>query len=159
MSVRSHQSSPLCRRLEYIGKNAFPILVAQYFLYYSALFLFVTMVYTPTTDVAIMLYVGSLVGIIWLGGMFDRFRVNRFWTVGLPYLVHRWPGLSHDMNLVAYRFPVLRGTQAALASLFFMGLPRFARPSSPPLRGSTSTTIRPLLPRRIVKGNYNCRPR
>ena len=116
MLVRSHQSNPLCRRLEYLGKNAFPILVAQYFLYYSALFLLVRMVYTPTTAVAIMLYVGSLVGIIWLGRIFDRFRVNRFWTVGLPYLVHRWPGLSRDMNLVSYRFPVLRGSQAALAS-------------------------------------------
>jgi hypothetical protein len=94
MLSESRQSSPLYTVTACIGRNAFPILVVQYFLYYSGLFLFVTQVYKPPFLVAIVLFISSLLAIIWLGRIFDRIRVNRFWTVGLPSLVYGWSKLN-----------------------------------------------------------------
>jgi len=115
MWARSHRFSSLGTSIECLGRNSFPILVAHYFLYYSALFLLETRFYQPTILVAIVLYISSLLGLIWLGKNFDRFRVNRFWTVGLPYMEHGWPVLNLAIkSLVSYRFPVLRRSQVAL---------------------------------------------
>jgi hypothetical protein len=81
--------------LKRLGRNAFPIFVIQYFIYYAALFLLVTQIGKPTVSVAVVLYISSLLGIAMLGLAFDRFGINRFWTVGLQALVRRWPVL-HD---------------------------------------------------------------
>ena len=76
-----------------LGRNSFPTFVIQYFIYYAALFLLVTQISKPTLLVAVVLYISSLLVIVLLGFGFDRFVVNRFWTVGLPALVRRWPVL------------------------------------------------------------------
>ena len=76
-----------------LGRNSFPTFVIQYFIYYAALFLLVTQISKPTLLVAVVLYISSLLVIVLLGFGFDRFGVNRFWTVGLPALVRRWPVL------------------------------------------------------------------
>ena len=73
--VRAKQSGVFRKIVECLGRNSFAILVAQYFLYYSALFLLETKFYKPTILVAIALYIGSILGIIWLGRIFDRVRV------------------------------------------------------------------------------------
>lgn len=90
MLVRSHRPSPLRSVFESIGRNSFPILIVQYFMYYSVLFLLETKFYKPTILVAVVFYLGSLLGIIWLSLIFDRFGVNRFWTVRLLSPVFRW---------------------------------------------------------------------
>jgi uncharacterized membrane protein len=80
--------------LKRLGRNSFPIFVIQYVTYYAALFLLVTQIGKPTVFVAVVLYISSLLGIVLLGLAFDRFGVNRFWTVGLQALVRRWPVLN-----------------------------------------------------------------
>jgi uncharacterized membrane protein len=86
---------------ERLGRNSLSVFVTQSFFYYTAFYLIMAHFYLSTFPVAILLLIGSLFCIVWLSSVFERFRLNRVWTVGLPSLAYQWSGL----NLVSGKFP------------------------------------------------------
>ena len=67
---------------ETIGRNTFPIFAAQFFLYYTLLYLFVTRVAVITPVVAMVLLPLSLIGVWAFAKVCQQYKVSRFLTVG-----------------------------------------------------------------------------
>lgn len=74
-----------CRRwLEPIGKNALPIFIFQFFVYWTLFYLLVVSVPTLSLGSALGLLLLSLVGIVIVAGLCQRYKVARFLTMGVP---------------------------------------------------------------------------
>lgn len=72
------------RWLEPIGKNALPIFILQFFLYWTLFYLLVISVPTLSLAVALGMLLISLLGIVWFANMCQRYKVARLLTMGIP---------------------------------------------------------------------------
>jgi len=87
LSVFFSQAQPSWMRtcvslVEPIGRNAFPVFVVQFFLYYTLFYLFVTRVAVITPVVALVLLPLSLIGVWAFAIVCQHYKVSRFLTVG-----------------------------------------------------------------------------
>jgi uncharacterized membrane protein len=73
--------------LEPIGRNAFPIFVVQFFLYYTLFYLFATRVTMIAPVVAMVLLPLSLIGVWAFARLCQQYKVSRFLTLGIPLLL------------------------------------------------------------------------
>jgi len=97
--------------LEQVGRNSFPLFIIH-FLIYGPLFVLVvtrTQAMTPARGVLFLLL--SLLGIIALGVLCNRFRVNRFLTVGLFAITKQWPILSRSIPITPTRHPIVLNSE------------------------------------------------
>ena len=68
---------------ERMGRNALSLFITQSFLFYTALYFFLSHSAKSTVPNVFLLLIGSLLCVMWLSGMYDRSHLNRLWTVGL----------------------------------------------------------------------------
>ena len=92
LSVLFSQAQPSWMRtcvsfVEPIGRNAFPIFVVQFFLYYTLFYLFATRVTVIAPVVAMVLLPLSLIGVWAFARVCRHYKVSRFLTVGVPFLL------------------------------------------------------------------------
>lgn len=84
-----------CRRwLEPIGKNALPIFIFQFFLYWTLFYLLVVNVPTLPLWGALGLLLLSLIGVVVGAGLCQRYKVAQFLTMGVP--IPAFPQLKSD---------------------------------------------------------------
>jgi len=72
---------------EPIGRNAFSIFIVQSFLYYTLFYLFTTRVTVIAPVVAMVLLPLSLIGVWTFARVCRHYKVSRFLTVGVPFLM------------------------------------------------------------------------
>lgn len=92
LSVLFSQTLPRWMRtcmsfVEPIGRNALPVFIVQFFLYYTVLYLFATRVAVITPVVATVVLPLSLIGVWIFARVCQDYKVSRFLTVGVPLLV------------------------------------------------------------------------
>jgi uncharacterized membrane protein len=88
------------RPLAMLGRHSLPAFLLQYLVYYGVLHWLDshTSRVTPVFAAAYLpLSICALFAAIWA---LDRLGAQRFWTVGLPWVLHTWPWLSRPVSAV-----------------------------------------------------------
>jgi peptidoglycan/LPS O-acetylase OafA/YrhL len=83
-----------------LGRNSFSIFLCQSFVYYTLAHLLLVHTAQETMRWAVLFWLASLAGIVWIGGLVERIGLTRTWTVALPYLIERWSVLRHKKSAV-----------------------------------------------------------
>jgi uncharacterized membrane protein len=115
---RSVQTGAVLRLAERMGRNSLSLYLTQSFLCYIACYLFMSHIYAPPFSLALLLLMVSLVGMMWVSGIYERFRLNRIWTVGLTPQYKTSP-TSHSAV-----------SRIHLGHSYQLSLPPLARPKS-----------------------------
>ena len=100
LASKALRTSASLKLAECMGRHALSLFITQSFLYYTALYLFFSHVDVTTFPVALLLLIGSLLCVIWVSGVYERFHINRLWTLRAIPLALR-AVRSSDLSLPA----------------------------------------------------------
>jgi uncharacterized membrane protein len=82
-ATKTLQTNTASRIAERMGRNALSLFITQSFFYYTAVYLFFSQTHMSNILGGLLLLIGSLLSVMWVSGVYERFHLNRFWTVGL----------------------------------------------------------------------------